>query len=190
MIIVTLNRQGKIALFFGVVFCAITVALTGYILILGQQRSQDPQWLVLLVVFPMLIQMYRNRAAILNHFRDRWYLWAISTAFWLVVGLQLNFGQLNSTGTMADQLRTYFFSWVEGQPPSSEYAGGLSGTYDAKHVRYRIVSPVRGDLDLIYPSIFFRNRMAWKTMPKAAFEANGPIDMIRRTLYHGLGERD
>jgi hypothetical protein len=190
MTVVTPNRQGKIALFFGVVFCAITVALTGYIFTLGPQRSQDAQWFVLLVAFPVLIQLYLNRAVILNHIRDHWYLWAISTAVCLVVGLQLNFGQLNSTGTMADQLRTYFFSWVEGQPPSSEYAGKPSDMYNAKQVRYRIVSPARGDLDLTDPSDFFHNRVTWKTMPDAAFEVDGPIDMIKSVLYHGLGERD
>ena len=190
MTVVTPNRQGKIALFFGIVFCAITVALTGYIFTLGPQRSQDAQWLVLLVAFPVLIQIYLNRAVILNHFRAHWYLWGISTAVCLIVGLQLNFARLDSTGSMADQLRTYFFSWVERQSPNSEYASDPSDTYNAKQVRYRVVLPARGDLDLTDPSGFFHNQVAWKTMPDASFEVDGPIDIIKRVLYHGLGEHD
>ncbi|MES0871903.1 hypothetical protein [Pseudovibrio sp. SCP19] len=190
MTVTTPNRQGKIAIFFGVVFCAITVVLTGYIFMLGPHRSQDAQWFVLLVAFPVLIQLYLNRAVILNHFRTHWYLWAVSTAVCLVLGLQLNFAQLNSSSSMADQLRTYFFSWVEGQPPSSEFAGDPSDTYNAKQVRYRIVSPARGDLDLTDPSSYFHERVPWKSMPDATFEMDGPIAAIRSVLYHGLGERD
>ncbi len=190
MTVTTPNPQGKIALLLGVVFCVLTVALTGYIFIVGPEASQDAQWLVLLVAFPVVIQLYLKRAVILGHFREHWYLWAVTTAVSMVVGLQLNYAQLNSSGSMADQLRTHFFSWVEGQPANSEYAGDPTGSYDAKQVRYRIVSPARGDLNLTDPASYFHKTVTWQPLPEGTYKAKGPIAAIKRVLYLGLGERN
>ncbi|GHB38842.1 hypothetical protein GCM10007094_30400 [Pseudovibrio japonicus] len=190
MTVTTPNPQGKIALFLGIVFCVLTVVLTGYIFTLGPEASQDAQWLVLLVAFPAVIQLYLKRAVILSHFREHWYLWAVTTAVTMVVGLQLNYAQLSSSDSMAVQLRTYFFSWVEGQSANSEYAGDSTDSYNVKQVRYRVVSPSRGELDLTDPSNYLQNTVTWKPLPEDTYKARGPIAAIKRVLYHGLGERN
>lgn len=189
MTVTTPNPQGKIALFFGIVFCVLTVVLTGYIFTLGPEASQDAQWFLLLVAFPAVIQLYLKRAVILSHFREHWYLWAVTTAASMVVGLQLNYAQLNSSGSMAEELRTYFFSWVEGQPANSEYTGDPTGSYNAKQVRYRIVSPARGDLDLTDPSNYLHRTVTWQVLQESSYKTEGPIAAIKRVLY-GLGERN
>ncbi|KZL20800.1 hypothetical protein PsAD2_01289 [Pseudovibrio axinellae] len=191
MTVMTPNRQGKIAIFFGVLFCAVTVALTGYIFATGgSPASQDPQWFVLLVAFPVLIQLYLDRAVIFSQLRDHWYLWAITTVIFVVVSLQFNLAEDKSSVGVTDKLRSYFFSLVEGQPPSSEYAGDLLGTYGAKQILYRVVSADTRDLHLSDPFSYLQNRVTWKSNPGVRPKVNGPIDTFKSVLYQGLEERN
>lgn len=186
------NRQGKIAVFIGLVFCAITVVLTGYLFSLGAESTQDRQWFLLLVALPVIIQLYLNRAVIRNHLRLHWYVWAISLAVFLVAAVQLSNAQLRSSSNMSDMLRTYFFSWVDGEPPSSEFAEYPVAFEGGNQVKLGTVTPLspygESKLNLIDPSTYFNQRVTWKAVPDSAYQMGNAVNIVRSVLYHGLIE--
>ncbi len=185
MIVTTPNRQGKVALFFGVAFCAITVVLTGYIFANGLHSFKDRQWSLILLAFPVLIHLYLNRAVIVNHLRNRWYVWALTAASCFVIGLQVNLAQDKASHSITERLRTYFFSWVE-EPPSNSALTFLQGeTGDDENVPFQVVS----DQAPSYPFQFYQSHATWKFLPTNGEALPTPLRLSRKILYHALYER-
>ncbi|WP_143521588.1 hypothetical protein [Pseudovibrio sp. Tun.PSC04-5.I4] len=159
---------------------------------MGAQSTQDRQWFLVLVALPVAIQLFLKRAVILNHLRLHWYIWAISMAVCLVAAVQLSNAQLHSSSSMADMLRTYFFSWVGGEPPSSRFAE-YPRTFDGgNQVKLGTVTPLspygETKLNLIDPSTYFNQRVTWKAVPDSAYQMGNAINIVQGVLYHGLIE--